>query len=107
MATTTELDNSYIHNVLAYEKKAILSSSGTNEVTGYVDRAFYYDYLGRVIQKVEKNHLVGISRTSFKYDLAGNVLTKHESHQPDSGLTADVKSTSFTYDVRGRMLTGE
>ena len=105
VATTSELDNSYTHNELAYERQAILSSTGINGVSGYVERAFYYDYLGRTIQTVEKNHLGGTSRTSFKYNLAGNILKKHESHQRGLGLTADTKLTTFTYDVRGRMLT--
>jgi RHS repeat-associated protein len=103
VATTTELDSLYTHNELVYEKKAILSAGSTNGVSGYVERAFYYDYLGRVIQTVEKNHLGGISRTSLKYDLAGNILTRHESHQRGPGLSADIKQTTYTIDERGRM----
>jgi len=105
VATSSDLDNTYTNNELVYEKKAILASGSSTGVTGYVERAFYYDYLGRVIQTVEKNHLGGISRTSIKYDLAGNILKQHESHQRGPGFTADTKLTTFTYDVRGRMLS--
>jgi len=105
VATSNDLDNTCTNNELVYEKKAILASGSSTGVTGYVERAFYYDYLGRVIQTVEKNHLGGISRTSIKYDLAGNILKQHESHQRGPGLTADTKLTTFTYDIRGRMLS--
>jgi RHS repeat-associated protein len=70
----------------------------------YVERAFYYDYMGRVIQTVEKNHLGQISRYSTKYDFVGNILAQHESHKTGSA-TADVKLTTFVYDVRGRLLS--
>jgi RHS repeat-associated protein len=103
VVSTSDKDATAVKEVKVYEKIGILGPDNT--VTGYVERAFYYDYLGRVIQTVEKNHLGGISRTSIKYDLAGNILKQHESHQRGPGLTADTKLTTFTYDVRGRMLS--
>ena len=105
VVSTSDKDVTAVKEVKVYEKKAILASGSSTGVTGYVERAFYYDYLGRVIQTVEKNHLGGISRTSIKYDLAGNILKQHESHQRGPGFTADTKLTTFTYDVRGRMLS--
>ncbi len=82
--STSDNDASTIHGVKVYEKVGILGPNNT--VTGYFERAYYYDYLGRVVQTVEKNHLGGISRISTKYNLAGNILAQHESHQPGSEI---------------------
>lgn len=85
-----------------WQRTAILASGG---ISGdHVERAYYYDYKGRVIQTVEKNHLGGISRTSTKYDFTGNVLTSHEIHTGSKQEQADTKRTKFTYDHRGRLL---
>jgi RHS repeat-associated protein len=85
-----------------FERIAILDGAGTD---GFIERAFYYDYKGRVIQTVEKNRLGGVSRYSTKYDFVGNVLASHESHQTDDEATPDVKLTEFDYDHRGRLLS--
>ncbi len=89
-----------------YDKVAILDPSVTStDHMQYVERAYYYDYKGRVIQTVEKNHLGGISRTSVKYDFVGNILTQHESVQPAAGARADELVKHFTYDHRCRLLS--
>lgn len=88
-----------------YEKVGVLDG---NAAAGVVERAFYYDYKGRIIQTVEKNCLGGISRYSTKYDFVGNVLKNHEQHVWDIESTtndSDQKLTEFTYDHRGRLLT--
>ena len=87
------------------EKVAVLDGPTINGTPLYVERAFYYDYRGRLIQTAERNHLGGISRYSTKYDFVGNVLASHESHKVSSTATADTKQTTFTYDPRGRLLT--
>lgn len=76
----TETSSQQRHSGLkTHEKVAVLEGG---EFTGeFVERAFYYDDRGRVIQTVEKNHLGGISRYSVKYDFAGNVLATRESHK--------------------------
>lgn len=92
-----------------HEKVAVLGNGAAGK---FVERVFYYDYRGRLIQTVEKNHLGGISRYSTKYDFAGNVLKNHEEHtavmpagDSGSGVAPDQKLTEFTYDHRSRLLT--
>lgn len=83
--------------LLTYEKMAVIDGG---EVTGgFVERAFYYDYKGRVIQTVEKNHLGGISRYSTKYDFVGNVLTSLEQHgyygeSPEADLVVTTRTVA-------------
>lgn len=83
-----------------YEKVVILPDTST-----YIERAFYYDKDGRLIQTVEKNPQGGISYISNKYDFVGNLLTVHESRQLSDSATADVKVTNYTYDEQNRLLT--
>ena len=103
---TTAPDTQRITGIKTYEKVAILSPSSSSpaSVGGYVERAFYYDPEGRLIQTVEKNGMDGsISRSSSKYDFTGNVLASAESHTV-SGVTKTI-SRSYSYDSRGRLLS--
>ena len=96
-----------------YEKIGILGAD--TDVGKFIERAFYYDYRGRIIQIVETNHLGGLSYYSTEYDFVGNILKSHELHTSDMqsaspANTADRsgshrKLTEFTYDHRGRLLT--
>jgi len=99
VVTTTDLSSS-TRQMKVYEKvyDAVNPSA-------FAERAFYYDYQGRLIQTVEQNLLGGISRTSFKYDLLGNILARHESHQSSASSAADIKLTTCSYDTRGRLLS--
>ncbi len=92
--------DSRVSNLKLYEKLAILGGGGT-----FVERAYYYDYLGRVVQKVERNHLGGISRTSVKYDFTGNILQVNESHQKSPGGVSEVKNSLYAYDEHGRVVS--
>ena len=83
-----------------YEKIAALPKN-----SGTVERAFYYDSDGRMIQSVEKNAAGGITRISNKYDFTGNLLTCHESVQASSDAEPDIKVTTCTYDDLGQLLT--
>jgi hypothetical protein len=99
VCTFADLDSVKVRHLKAYEILRILIDNGD-----YVERAFYYDYMGRLIQTVERNQLKQISRYSTKYDFTGNVLAQHESHKTSSAA-ADVKLTTFVYDMRGRLLS--
>ncbi len=102
-AAVSGFSSSYSANVTGlktYERVAVIEGVVTRST--YVERAFYYDTKGRVIQTVERNHLGGISRYSTSYDFVGNVLASQESHQPSSSAASDTKKTTFTYDHRGR-----
>ena len=95
-----------------YEKIGILSNDAT--VEDFIERAFYYDYRGRVIQTVETNHMGGISYYSTQYDFVGNILKSHELHtldmdpttlsDPANNNNCHQKLSEFTYDHRSRLL---
>ena len=94
---TPTVDQTRIKGLKTYEKVAVLS--GTGVPTTYVQRAFYYDALGRLIQTVESNAMGTVSRISSAYDFLGNVTASREQHGND------YKTTAFTYDTRGRLLS--
>ncbi|MBR6269261.1 MAG: RHS repeat-associated core domain-containing protein, partial [Bacteroidales bacterium] len=84
-----------------YEKQLVLEGGNYSYANPkYVERAFYYDNLGRLMQSVEKNATGGITRESFNYDLAGNVATRHIS--ATAGDATVTKLTAIKYDSRGR-----
>ena len=87
-----------------YDRQLMLNPANDGISQAYVERAYYYDSKGRVVQAVERNHLGGISRTSVKYDFVGNILAQCESHQTEAGDTPpDTKTTRFGYDYRSRL----
>ena len=81
-----------------YQKLAVLTDNG---IRNYHDRAYYYDYKGRIIQQVEKISPTEILRTTSKYDLAGNLLAQRESYT--QGNATSVLNRTFEYDTRNRM----
>ena len=85
---------------LTYEKLAVLAN---DTISGYHQRACYYDYKGRVIQTVERDTEDGILCTSQRYDFVGNLIVQRESYTR-AGKTDDIDRT-FTYDDRGRLLS--
>ena len=85
---------------LTYEKLAVLAN---DTITGYHQRAYYYDYKGRLIQAVERDTEDGILCTSQRYDFVGNLIAQRESYTR-AGKTDDIDRT-FTYDDRGRLLS--
>lgn len=85
---------------LTYEKLAVLAN---DTISGYHQRACYYDYKGRLIQTVERDTEDGILCTSQRYDFVGNVIAQRESYTR-AGKTDDIDRT-FTYDDRGRLLS--
>jgi len=100
VVSVSDVESANTHGSSIYEKVSVLE--GSPEA---VERAFYYDYMGRPVQVVERNHLGGISRTSSKYDFRGYLLSFHESHQTSDISTADVQLTNYSYDSRGRLLS--
>lgn len=62
---------------LTYEKLAVLAN---DTITGYHQRACYYDYKGRLIQIVERDTEDGILCTSKRYDFVGNLIAQRESY---------------------------
>ena len=85
---------------LTYEKLAVLAN---DTITGYHQRAYYYDYKGCLIQTVERDTEDGILCTSQRYDFVGNLIVQRESYTR-AGKTDDIDRT-FTYDDRSRLLS--
>ncbi len=81
VVAATDVDQSRTKGLKTWEKVAILS--GTGVPSTYVQRAFYYDALGRLVQTVEKNAMGTTSRYSTKYDFLGNVTASREQHGTD------------------------
>ena len=103
VVTASDVDQSRIKGLKTYEKVAVLdgaaNASAYGSVSSWIERAFYYDALGRLVQTVEKNAMGTTSRYSTKYDFRGNVLASREQHG------TDYKASSFSYDGRGRLLS--
>ncbi len=87
-----------VHGLPVYEQLAVLTDNG---IRNYHDRAYYYDYKGRIIQQVEKISSTEILRTTSKYDLAGNLLAQRESYT--QGNATSVLNRTFEYDTRNRL----
>ena len=68
-----------------------------------VQRAYYYDAKGNVIQVAETNAFGGISRTSFSYGLAGNILKQRQSMAPGASAGTAILDRTYTYDARLRL----
>jgi len=101
VATVSDLSNK-IRGMKTYEKQLIIRDSVFMDGTdSYAERAFYYDYRGRIIQTVEKTHIGTLFRRSVKYDFCGNPLIVREEHQLDD--TTDVAIYRYSYDSRGRL----
>lgn len=81
-----------------YKKLTAITDSS---IGGEYHRAYYYDYKGREIQRVECDSEGNILRTTSRYDLIGNLLAQRESYT--HGGTTDVLDRTFEYDSRSRM----
>ncbi|MFA6592750.1 MAG: DUF6443 domain-containing protein [Bacteroidales bacterium] len=93
----TTLMNASVSGLLTYETLNVLGTSD------YVERAYYYDYHGNVIQTAEKRPDGEILRSSAKYDLQGNVSATGVRFTDASRDIDDFLSETFVYDDRGRM----
>ncbi len=73
-----------------------------NANNGYIQRAFWYDRKGRIIQKMEMTSDGWTSRYTTKYDFAGNALATMETHTSPFGHS-DSLFTVNTFDKRNRL----
>ena len=87
-----------------YEKCLVLDASAAQR---YVERAFYYDKEGNVVQTVEKNHLGGLSRTSTGYDFLGKPIVSYEEVQPGPEALVYGKKVIYSYDPNQRLIAEE
>ena len=70
----------------------------------YSETVYYYDYLGREIQRRSTNHLGGYDILSTKYDFA-NAITDTWSSQSTQNDSIITEHYHYTYDHAGRPLT--
>ena len=95
-------------NLMIYEKLLQLpeaeATTATYASAPYVERAFYHNVHGNVLQIVERNVIGGISRTSAKYDRDGKVEEILESVTTSPSSQPTEKLTIYSYDNRGRLL---
>ena len=97
--------DSRVVGLQTYEKERILAGNRVSEpgLSGrYVKRCFYYDSKGRLIQRVEQNHLGGVSRYHYAYDFVGNVTSECETHTV-GGVTTNLEKVN-NYDHVSRLL---
>ena len=97
--------DSRVVGLQTYEKERILAGNRVSEpgLSGrYVKRCFYYDSKGRLIQRVEQNHLGGVSRYHYAYDFVGNVTSECETHTV-GGVTTSLEKVN-NYDHVSRLL---
>ena len=101
----TQNDLGSSRNLEIWQRQLMLPPGRTvpGDTTRYVERAFYYDVPGNLVQTVEKNALGGTSRTSAKYNYLGDVLYIEEQHDLGENTTSDVKRTAYAYDRQGRV----
>ena len=92
-------------NLEVWQRQLLLPPGRTvpGDTLRYVERTFWYDTLGTLVQTVERNALGGISRTSAKYDYLGNVITSEERHSVAGNNTPAIKRMTFSYDKQGRI----
>lgn len=102
MIDGTSLRYTEMQGSQTYEKLAVLSN---DTISGYHERAYYYDYKGRLIQTVERDPEGGILCTSQHYDFVGNVIAQRESYADVNGTINDQIDRTFTYDDRSRLLS--
>lgn len=70
----------------------------------YSETVYYYDYLGREIQRRSTNHLGGYDILSTKYDFA-NAITDTWSSQSTQNDSIVTEHYHYSYDHAGRPLT--
>ena len=111
IASNEDISYERCKGLLSYEKVWEAPNYGVpysprelNTSSRYVERAYWYNKKGRMIQKAEKTDDGWISRYSIKYDFAGNILNITEMHTTPQEHT-DSMLTTNTYDKRGRLLS--
>ena len=88
------------YGLLTWEKVAVLE--GNNVVSGYVERAFYYDKRGRLLQTVERYPDGGGHYVMNSYDFKGDIVRSEESCRIGKTFVPELVN-DFSYDSRSRL----
>ena len=115
VATLADIRTDRCLNHLSYEYvcAAPKTSEIVNPVTAedHLERAYYYDGKGRLIQTVEVSSDGWKNIFSTGYDFVGNVVATRESHSDTDNISSviapDVLLTRYDVDRRGRILSCE
>lgn len=65
--------------------------------------AYYYDDMGRVVQKKATNYSGGFDREYYAYDFAGNVTQKLHEHTTSTNASVVSELYTYAYDHAGRL----
>ena len=108
MCDSLQYDNSKesIYGLRSNKTKGLLTGSRTyllNEENSYIETAYYYDYLGRLIQKRSTNHFGGCDNEYIAYDFIGNTTRRNSTKSVANGQYIDEQYT-YTYDHAGRLI---
>ena len=74
-----------------------------------IERRYYYDHAGRMVQEVSTNQYKPLtekmltSRISNKFDFQGNLTAVQETHRMNATVSHTLRS-NYTYDHRNRLL---
>ena len=94
-------------NIESGNATGLLTGTRTYTLDGsgdYSETVYYYDYLGREIQRRSTNHLGGYDILSTKYDFA-NAITDTWSSQSTQNDSIVTEHYHYSYDHAGRPLT--
>lgn len=101
-----QADYEHCITMLSYEKiyESPVFGVGSQYLgTYYIEKAYFYDYKGRIIQVNSIDSDGWSDSYSYKYDFKGNILKEFEEHEYID--TYDRMLTENTYDSRGRILS--
>ena len=105
-------DSLQYRSLSGYDTRATSEGSTYGKLTGTRLRstagdeiltAYYYDTLGRVVQKASTNHLGGYDRYLYGYDFRGKVVSSMHIHSAPGKQTL-TETCAYTYDHRERLL---
>ncbi|WP_418537906.1 DUF6443 domain-containing protein [Odoribacter laneus] len=86
--------------LLTWEKEAILENDNT--ISGYLERAFYYDKRGRLLQTVSRYPDGGVHYVVNSYDFKGDVIRREECSRLWNMPSLTLVNT-YSYDNRSRL----
>lgn len=88
------------NGLLTWEKEAILENDNT--ISGYLEKAFYYDKRGRLLQSVNRYPDGGTYYVTNSYDFKGDVVRREECSRMRDMPSLTLVST-YSYDNQSRL----
>lgn len=88
-----------VTGLLTCEEIAVVGASG------FLRRAYYYDYEGNLLQQADLYPDGGLLRTSSSYGIRGELVRQRFRFMPPSGTGELVYDQMMQYDLQGRLLS--